>query len=143
MLEDEFYDGPSTATVAATATRAAAVTTRTVATPVPATHLLVAQEQWTPTVLRDYVLAETVRRGVPLLNRRNPAAEIAICTGFLKRWGDLAVPIARYAFAPNPAGADGFWNSAPIQLTRFTQNSDPYFAQVIAERLAERARTTA
>lgn len=87
---------------------------------------------WTWGDLRDYVVSEVERRNGAQV--RNAKREYGIFTRFLKTWGTDAVAIARYAFEV----ADGVWNNAPITVSRFTKNSDPYFAEVIAARLKNR-----
>ncbi len=88
-------------------------------------------EEWTWSQLRDYVVAQIEERTGPF--PRRPEAEIGIFKGFINRWGDRAAPIARAAFEVH----GGYWRSAPISVNRFCANSDPYFAQVIADKLGE------
>lgn len=93
------------------------------------THLAVAEEDWTWQQLRDYVMAQVEERHGEQL--RDPRKESGIFKSFLDRWGKLAPAIAKLAFE----FYDGWWRNAPITATRFCKGSDPYFAQVIADRL--------
>lgn len=94
-----------------------------------ASYLLKPDEQWTWEDLRDYVMAQIeTYHGAQL---RNPVKEAGIFKGFLARYGDKAVGIARFAFEQQR----GMWKRAPISATRFCKGSDPYFADVIAQRL--------
>lgn len=86
--------------------------------------------QWGWSDLRDYVVAEVEARHGPIQGR-DPAREAAIFKRFLRQWGDLAVPIARFAFAPPQ---DGHW-SGVVGITRFCKAADVDFAGPIAERL--------
>lgn len=103
-------------------------TTRTVV-PESAHHLLAEESAWDWRALKDYVITEiTQRHGPQPLDERRVKA---IFESFLKRWGDLAVPIAKAAFTDY----DGMWAHAPISVNRFCIKSDPFFAAQIAERL--------
>lgn len=131
----EFYDGPaSTETRPTSVTQAAAVTTRAAARPIaPAAHLLRPEDQWDAGTLRDYVVGQiTELFGAPA---RNPAAEIAIFRAFLDRWGTVTgVRIAKSAFGPIHRG---WWNNAPIGVSRFSKGGDQYFAAEIAKTLTQ------
>lgn len=94
------------------------------------TFLLGQEASWDWRQLRDYVVAEIEVRQGPGTFERGPR-EYGIFTAFCGRWGAQAGSIARYAFEV----CDGMWRGQPISITRFTKNSDPYFASVIAERL--------
>lgn len=85
---------------------------------------------WAWDDLRDYVVHEIeARHGAQARDFRK---ESGIFKGFLSRYGDQAVPIARLAFSPV---FDGMWRSAPIAVTRFTKGSDPYFGDILLQRL--------
>lgn len=62
---------------------------------------------------------------------RSVEKEAGIFKSFATRWGALAPRIARYAFEV----LDGTWNNEVITIHRFCKGSDPFFAQVIADRL--------
>lgn len=131
----EFYDGPVKTAPTATSTQTVTpITTRATAAPItPAAHLIKPDEQWTPEDLRDYILAEVVKRQPLAAQRRNPAAEMAICRSFCERWGVNAPRIARFAFTV----CEGWWNNSPIDFRRFSKASDAYFAEVIIGRLPQ------
>lgn len=130
----EFYDGPVTTAPTATTTTVTPITTQATATAItPAAHLIKPDEQWTPEDLRDYILAEVVKRQPAAAQRRNPAMEMAICRAFSERHGANAPRIARYAFTI----AQGWWNSSPIDFRRFSKASDAYFADIIIGRLPQ------
>lgn len=103
-------------------------TTRTVL-PQSANHLLTEEAAWDWRALKDYVVTEITQRHGPQPIDDRKAKQIF--DSFLKRWGDLAVPIAKAAFTDH----DGMWANAPISINRFCKNSDPFFAAEIAERL--------
>jgi hypothetical protein len=88
--------------------------------------------EWSPEQLRDYVISEIEARfGV---RGRDPIRETAIFKRFVKTWGELAGPIAKFAFEVR----DGWWQNAPISINRFCRQSDSYFARPIAEQVIER-----
>lgn len=91
----------------------------------------VGKTDWAWDDLRDYVVTNIEERFGPF--PRDSRKESGIFKSFLARWGDQAQDIARYAFE----AADGRWAGAPISVNRFCRNSDPYFAQVIVERLVD------
>lgn len=94
------------------------------------THFAVPMEQWTWRELRDYVVDEIENRfGI---FTRDPLKEAGIFKGFVKRWGQNAGAIARYAFTV----CDGLWHDSPVTVFRFAQGSDAHFASIIAESLA-------
>lgn len=102
------------------------------ATPTPSAaraFLAKPEEQWTWSDLRDYVVAEIERRSGAFA--RESKKEYGIFTRFLKTWGSLAPRIAHYAFTE----CDGYWMGQPITINRFTKGADPYFAEVIANRV--------
>lgn len=92
-------------------------------------YLMKPDSQWTWEDLRDYVMGQIVAHHGPQL--RNPVKEAGIFKGFMARYGDKAVGIARFAFEQQR----GMWQRAPISVTRFCKGSDPYFADQIAKRL--------
>ncbi len=86
-------------------------------------------EQWDWRDLQDYVVHEIeTRHGV---FPRNSKKEYGIFSSFVSRWGAKAGRIAQYAFDV----CEGRWIGAPISVFRFCKNSDPVFAQVIADKL--------
>lgn len=91
------------------------------------------EEEWGPDELLDYVRGEIESRFGPIPS--DSMKEKTIFVSFCKRWGDKAVPITKAAFEV----FDGWWNNTPIGITRWCQGSDPYFAQVIVERLPDKA----
>jgi hypothetical protein len=94
------------------------------------------EETWAWDDLRDYVVREIEQRfGV---FPRDSKKEYGIFHAFCGRWADQAPAIARFAFEVE----DGRWAGAPISINRFCKNSDPFFAEVIAKRLAEAAPIT-
>lgn len=109
----------------------APVVERVSVTPIPSsTHLLRGESQWDWSQLRDYVVAEIVRRHGP--QPRNPKTEASIFKSFLNRWPDgQAVRIAKAAFEIH----DGMWGKAPISVNRFCKASDEFFASPILARL--------
>ncbi|GAA1978838.1 hypothetical protein [Kitasatospora viridis] len=111
--------------------RPAAPPIATTASTVRSADLLTADTDWTWQELRDYVLRQLTERRIPYATI--PAERIAgIFKGFSTRWGTDAAAIARFAYEH----CDGQWRDAPVTPLRFCKNSDPYFAAVIAERLA-------
>jgi hypothetical protein len=93
-------------------------------------YLTKKDSDWEWDDLRDFVVHEIeARHGAQVRDFRK---ESGIFKGFLSRYGDQAVPIARLAFSPV---FDGMWRSAPIAVTRFTKGSDPYFGDVLLQRL--------
>ena len=96
-----------------------------------ASRAYLGKSDWSWDDLRDYVVAQIEERFGPF--PRDSRKESGIFKSFLARWEGQAQGIARYAFEV----ADGRWGGAPISVNRFCKNSDPYFAQVIAERLVE------
>lgn len=106
------------------------VTERVRVTPVSgAAYLLKEDSQWTWEDLRDYVMGQIEQYHGPQV--RHAVKEASIFKGFLKRHGDKAVAIARFAFEVQR----GMWQRAPISVNRFCAGSDPYFADVISGRL--------
>lgn len=87
-------------------------------------------KDWSPEDLRDYVATQIVSRfGV---FPRDARKEHGIFHSFVNRWGiTTAVAIARYAYEIR----DGRWKGAPVRFERFCKNSDPYFAEPIAQLL--------
>jgi hypothetical protein len=106
-------------------TRAQVTVTATPSTKASA-FLLKRAMDWTWQDLRDYVITEiTERFGVP---QRDALKESIIFKAFIERHGIVnAVLIATCAYRIH----HGIWRSAPITVTRFTKNNDPYFADVL------------
>lgn len=93
-------------------------------------YLAKPDEAWEWSDLRDYVVTQIEARfGV---FPRDVRKESGIFKSYLARYPQ-GPRIARYAFET----AEGFWMGAPISVTRFCKGSDPYFSDVIAERLAQ------
>lgn len=86
--------------------------------------------EWGWDDLRDYVIREIEKRHGPQL--RDSKKEAAIFKSFMQRYPDKAVAIAKSAFGPVH---DGMWRNAPIAIQRFCKGSDPYFADVLVQRL--------
>lgn len=84
---------------------------------------------WDWSDLRDYVVHEHERRFGTF--PRDSRKEHGIFTRFLREYGEDAARIARYAFDE----CDGVWHGAPVRVERFARGSDPYFSQVILDRL--------
>lgn len=114
-------------------TEAPVVTETATGRPLPSaigtTDLAVSEESWGWEQLRDYVVRKIEEAHGPF--PRDFKKEHAIFKSFTARWGDKASAIARHAFEVN----NGFWRNAPIGVNRFTKGCDPYFAEIIAERL--------
>lgn len=93
------------------------------------TDMLVADEHWTWTELRDYVVAQIESRfgAFP----RDSKKEYGIFNRFIKDHGARGVLAAKTAFEVY----DGWWNGAPISINRFAKGSDPYFVTPILARL--------
>lgn len=96
------------------------------------THVGVDPARWGLDALRSYIATQIERHHGPF--PRDAKKERAILSSFLARWGAQAGPIAEYAFTV----AGGMWRGAPVGMTRFCKGSDPYFAALIAEKLARR-----
>ena len=92
----------------------------------------VGKTDWGWDDLRDYVVGQIEERfgAFP----RDSRKEAGIFKSFLSRYPDKAQQIARFAFEVS----DGRWKGSPISVNRFCRGSDPYFADVIAERLADK-----
>jgi hypothetical protein len=98
---------------------------------VAASWLVVPEEQWGWSELRDYIVVESERRFGP--TPRNPAKEAGIVRSFMDRWGGLAVPIAKRAFTAH----EGVWRGAPVRIERFSKACDDWFAQQVAAEVAQ------
>ena len=104
------------------------VTSRTDTT--ESAYLLKPAAEWTWQDLRDYVIAEAEKRFGPQV--RDPKKGTGIFKGFMQRHGtEDAVAVAMAAFEVY----EGTWRKAPVTVTRFCRNSDPFFADVILARL--------
>ena len=79
--------------------------------------------------LRDFVVAHSRENGGRIIG--GPRL-VGIFEGFMKRWGDAAVQIARYAIEVE----GGVWLGHLVTPEDFAHGSDPYFAIPISERLA-------
>lgn len=96
-------------------------------------YLLSDSRRWSWSQLRDYVVAEIESRHGPIPNR-DTMKESSIFKRFLAAHGEMAGPIAEYAFEV----CNGRWRNAPISTYRFCANSDDYFASIIKRRISER-----
>lgn len=95
------------------------------------THLLSTSDTWTWQQLRDYVVARIEAKAGGSFPR-NHNSEMGIFKGFVARYGANSGAIARFAMDT----CDGMWKGAPVGVTRFCKNSDPYFGDVILARLS-------
>lgn len=84
---------------------------------------------WDVDALLSYVATQIQRLHGPF--PRDAKKERAIMSSFLSRWGKQAGPIAQYAFEVS----GGMWRGSPVGMTRFCKASDPYFGQIIIDRL--------
>lgn len=98
---------------------------------VPTAFLTQQPEQWSWEQLRNYVIDQIQKYHGPQL--RNPLQESGIFKGFISRHGANAARIAKHAFSER--GEAGMWVSAPISVTRFCKNQDPFFAAPILAKL--------
>lgn len=119
----------TTSTVVQTIPLVAEEVTVTPVASAAASYAMKAESSWGWSDLRDYVIREIESRHGPQV--RDPKKEAGIFKGFMSRWPEQAVAIARSAFEVH----DGMWRNAPISVNRFCKASDPYFSAVIAERL--------
>jgi hypothetical protein len=98
----------------------------------PKTHLYRDPEAWEWQELRDYVVFEITKlTGEYSGHPTSGAAEAQIFKSFMKRHGDNAHRIARYALDT----CDGLWYSSPVTIFDFCKNSDPQFADPILKNL--------
>lgn len=106
-------------------------TTRVSTSSAPQKYMLKDERDWTWSDLRDYIVTSGEKRfGTQL---RDPAKEAGIIKAFIKRHGiENAVLVAMAAFEVY----SGMWMNAPVTVTRFTTNNDPYFADVILARVS-------
>lgn len=91
-------------------------------------HLLKVEADWGSPELHDYVV-----------DHIDPGAEQGpndhfIFHNFVKRWGDKAVPIAKFAFEVS----DGKWHGKVVAPHMFQKGYDPYFAAEIVRILETR-----
>jgi hypothetical protein len=94
-------------------------------------YLLKQETDWTWEDLRDYIITSAEHRFGPQL--RDALKEASILKAFIGRHGiENAVLVAMAAYEVY----DGMWMNAPVAVTRFTKNSDPYFADVILARVS-------
>jgi hypothetical protein len=94
-----------------------------------ASYLTKTEDNWDWRNLRDYVVREIEARfGV---FPRDVIKESSIFKSFIDRWQGKAPLIAKAAFEVH----DGVWRGAPMNVNRFTKNSDPYFAEVIVSNM--------
>lgn len=86
--------------------------------------------EWNWSDLRDFIIEGIEQRHGPQV--RDAKKEAGIVKSFISRWGiERAHAIAQASFDVY----DGMWRNAPISINRFSKNSDPYFASIIADRL--------
>lgn len=90
-----------------------------------------AEGEWDWSDLRDYVVVQIEQRfgSFP----RDAKKESGIFKSFLTRYGAKAPAIAKYVFESE----GGYWLGAPVGVNRFCRGSDPYFGDVISERLVD------
>lgn len=95
------------------------------------THVLKPCDQWGADEIREYVIGEIESRfgAFP----RDPRKEHSIFNSFTTRFGDKAPLIARASFEV----FEGWWNNAPISINRFCKASDPYFGDVILDKIPQ------
>lgn len=108
------------------------ITTTTTVTPESSesrTHLLSGDEQWGWKELRDYVVSSIEQKFGPF--PRDYKKEYGIFSSYLTRYGNDAPKIARAAFE----SYNGMWSSAPISINRFCKASDPFFSDVILNKI--------
>lgn len=99
--------------------------------PTPKTFLV--SGDWTWRQLRDYIEVQTSSR-FGMKDDRDAAVTAGICKAFVARWGGKrAEEIARYAYERK----GGVWMGKPVGFSRFTKNSDPYFAEVIVREMVD------
>lgn len=99
--------------------------------PTPKTFLV--SGNWTWRELRDYIATQNEAR-FGMRDERDPAVVSGICKAFVARWGGKqAEEIARYAFERK----GGVWMNKPVGFSRFTKNSDPYFAKQISQEMRD------
>lgn len=99
--------------------------------PSPKTFLV--SGDWTWRQLRDYIEVQTASR-FDIRDERDAMVLSGICKAFVSRWGGKrAEEIARYAYERK----GGVWMGKPVGFSRFTKNSDPYFAQVIVREMLD------
>jgi hypothetical protein len=79
--------------------------------------------------VRDYVVDRILAVHGPF--PRDIRKENTIFMGFVGRWEDVSMKIARYAFEV----AGGEWLGAPVSVHRFHKTSDPVFAAQISSKL--------
>lgn len=98
--------------------------------PTDRSYMLKDESTWTWSDLRDYIIAKSTELfGTQL---RDPMKESVILRAFIGRHGiEKAVLVAMAAYEVY----GGIWMGAPVTVTRFTKNSDPYFADVILARV--------
>lgn len=101
-------------------------------TKLPKTHLYRDPEAWEWTELRDYVIYEITKlSGRVSGHPTSSAAEAQIFKSFMKRHGDNAQRIARYAMDT----CWGMWYGSPVTIFDFCKNSDANFSEQILNRL--------
>lgn len=96
-------------------------------------YLTRAPESWTWEDVRNYVVSkiQEIHGDFP----RHEGKEFGTFSGFAGRHGEMAGPIAVFAFETQPT--PGYWKGSPISTTRFCKNSDPYFSDLIKARLTQ------
>lgn len=92
------------------------------------THLVSSpSSDWRP--LRDYIMARIEDLHGPQV--RDGAKESGIVKSFIRRWEDLAEPIARFLLEDR----QGYWEGRQVLLISFCRGADPFVARPVAERL--------
>lgn len=95
------------------------------------TDLLTSEGDWTWQELRDYVVAQIEQASGPF--PRDAKKEFGIFSRFHREHGAAGIEVAKYAFET----LGGWWQGAPVSVTRFCKGSDPFFAIPIMQRLAD------
>lgn len=125
---------PQQAPAVTVTTTAPAVQQSVAVTPVASrSDLLTETAEWSWQELRDFVVSSIERISGPF--PRDSRKEYGIFSRYLKEHGQDGIRVARYAFEV----CGGWWNGAPISVSRFAKGSDQYFTQPILDRLRDGA----
>jgi hypothetical protein len=103
----------------------------------PATPPSSDASDWGWEELRDYAVSEMERLHGP--SPRDTKKETVIFQAFFDHYGNMAVPIAQFAFGP---ACKGIWKGAPISVPRFDRVSYSYFGDVIHTQLRNQQAPT-
>ena len=130
---DPLHPSPNTAPISES-TESPSVPTTDKINPatLPQCHLHCSPEAWGWQELRDYVIYHiSMLTGEFSGHPTSSAAEAQIFKSFIRRHGDNAQRIARYAMDT----CDGLWYSSPVTIFDFCKNSDSRFAEPILKSL--------